>query len=266
MRTRHLKGCGAVVALSALLGCSSGSDSPAGMPAPTPTMTMSAPMPTMTAPAPKPRILPLDISQPHYGKTYAEWGSEWWIWVYNFDVAGSRCDSPVSDTTGALCAVSQDPSSPVFFLTASWGGKVIRSQCVVPAGKALFFPILDTISGDGDPSRAAENKATINADVAVMTPSSLKLEVDGEEVPTPALARLRVDATLFSFIEVAPPNFFTCTGGPPEWGPILDSCHGGYYVLLPPLSKGSHKLRFQGSVASIPPFSTDITYDPLVVQ
>ena len=156
--------------------------------------------------------------------------------------------------------------SPVFFLTASFGGKVLRSQCVVPAGKALFFPILNDQQSGGMPSPTtdAANRSAVNSSVAQLTASSLRLEVDGVNVPD--LADLRVNATKFSCVLGKPPNFYTCAGGPSLSGPLNDAYQGGYYVLLAPLPKGSHTIHFQGSASTTPPFSTDITYDPLVVE
>src|SRR5689334_20097251 len=83
----------------------------------------------------------LDPSAVHYGKTYAEWSASWVS--YANSVAPPDCVSPMLDATGASCTLYQDPQSPVFFLVGNWGGVSRRTECVVPSGKALFFPLVN---------------------------------------------------------------------------------------------------------------------------
>jgi hypothetical protein len=207
-------------------------------------------------------VAPLPISEPHYGQTYAEWASAWWTWVYTFNVHGSACDNPVTDTTGALCADSQDPSSAVFFLAGTFGGKSIRSACTVPAGKALFFPILNAESDNGDvtpPLTLAQNQAVVQAAISTMITSSFVLDVDGASIP--GLDQLLVPPTEFSYVEEAPPNVYTCDGQPTFSGPVPGAVQGGYYVLRPPLSAGAHTIHFAGAESNSAKFSLDVTYD-----
>ena len=78
-----------------------------------------------------------------YGRTYSEWSAAWWQWTLSIPAS----NHPLFDTGD--CSVGQ--SGPVWFL----GGKfcasnnpncgysdVVRS-CSVPAGKALYIPILN---------------------------------------------------------------------------------------------------------------------------
>src|SRR5437773_9144834 len=44
-----------------------------------------------------------------------------------------------TDTSGKYCALDQ--SGPLWYLAGTAGGAVVRS-CSVPAGKALFFPLI----------------------------------------------------------------------------------------------------------------------------
>jgi hypothetical protein len=257
-KRRSIRGAIAALSAVALFGCSASSGS---------SLSGSPPPDAGRSDAPRvwTPITPLDVSQPHYGKTYAEWGSAWWQWLLTFDVHGSQCDDPAADTTGAFCADSQDPKSPVFFLAGTLGGKTIRTQCVVPAGKALFLPLLNTAQFGGMPSSmtSTDDVAAVNSWVSQASLSSLELQVDG--VSMPGLSRLLVTPTEFSCVVEAPPNVYTCEGGPALSGP-LSGYQGGYYALLPPLSKGSHTIHFHGVAASTPPFSMDVTYDPLVVE
>ena len=91
---------------------------------------------------PKPEVFPRDSVA--YGRTYGEWSAAWWQWSLAIPVA----NHPLFDKGG--CNVGQ--SGPVWFL----GGKVCSTgdptcdsssatrTCTVPAGKALFFPLLNS--------------------------------------------------------------------------------------------------------------------------
>jgi hypothetical protein len=78
-----------------------------------------------------------------YGNTYGEWSARWWQWLLSIPAA----TNPNSDTTGANCA--QEQAGPVWFLAGTFGGSAVTRSCTVPAGKALFFPILNSIFGAG---------------------------------------------------------------------------------------------------------------------
>src|SRR5262249_59099704 len=80
-----------------------------------------------------PRILPPNSHA--FGKTYGAWSAAWWQYV----LAQPTGSNPLLDSTGAMCATNQ--SGPVFFLVGASGpGTENRNNCVVPTGKALFFP------------------------------------------------------------------------------------------------------------------------------
>jgi len=44
-----------------------------------------------------------------------------------------------TDTTGKYCALDQ--TGPIWYFTGTAGGSVVRN-CTLPAGKALFFPLI----------------------------------------------------------------------------------------------------------------------------
>lgn len=72
------------------------------------------------------------------GKTYGAWSAVWWQYVESQPVSSN----PLLDSTGAGCRKAQ--SGHVFFLVgANSSGSVTRDQCTVPAGKALFFPLIN---------------------------------------------------------------------------------------------------------------------------
>ena len=93
------------------------------------------------APAQAAAVKIIGVNENAYGNTYGEWSAEWWQWVLSIPQA----NSPVADTTGADCA--QQQSGPVFFLAGTGGGDPVTRNCTVPAGKALYFPILNSLWG-----------------------------------------------------------------------------------------------------------------------
>ena len=73
-----------------------------------------------------------------YGHSYQEWAAAWWQWALTQPLA----TNPVVDGDGRNCAAGQ--SGRVWFLAGTFdsGPKVERS-CEVPAGTALFFPVVN---------------------------------------------------------------------------------------------------------------------------
>ena len=82
---------------------------------------------------PNPGVIP-----PHaraHGRSYAEWGAQWWRWAYSFPV-----DQFPPLQSGELdCALGQ--SGSVWFLAGTVGQGPVTRSCTIPTGKALFFPI-----------------------------------------------------------------------------------------------------------------------------
>jgi hypothetical protein len=70
-----------------------------------------------------------------YGKTFAEWSAEWIKWALTIPMRYN----PAADTTGKNCAINQN--GPVWFLAGISGGSAERT-CVIPAGKAISFPVV----------------------------------------------------------------------------------------------------------------------------
>jgi hypothetical protein len=72
----------------------------------------------------------------------------WWKWIAEQPASTNLLFSE----SGVNCGQAQPPG-PVFFLAGSAVGPVTRSGCTVPAGKAIFFPIVNvanikTVAGE----------------------------------------------------------------------------------------------------------------------
>ena len=88
-----------------------------------------------------PGILPPQ-SNP-YGTTYGEWSAKWWQWA----MAMPFDHSPLAET--ADCSEGQ--SGPVWFLGGSFVSAEAVRNCTVPAGKAIFFPVLNVECSTAEP-------------------------------------------------------------------------------------------------------------------
>jgi hypothetical protein len=208
----------------------------------------------------------LDPTQAHYGNTDDVWATLWWKWIYELpqtesDAGMPNCVVPVQDPTGANCAVGQ--SGDVFFLVGDTGGTVVRNQCVVPSGKAIFFPILsfDTDNGGVPVSMQLSDTAMMGVTQNQLdNVTGLSAEFDG--VPITNLGRFKTQVTKFSYTLPPEPNTYTCEGATGVTGVIDPSYAAGYYIMLAPPPAGTHVLHFAGSSPkSQPPFMLDVTYN-----
>jgi hypothetical protein len=183
-----------------------------------------------------------------HGKSYAEWSADWVSYVNS--VSPPECSNPLMSDTGADCALYQDADSPAFFLVGNFGGVSIRKECVAPAGKALFFPLVevwgdnagvpaDMLLSDGD------LRAYVDSKFDDMVADSLQLSVDGASLSD--LARGAVHTTPYE-LELAPmANAYYCSGAEDVAG-TFPGYTSGYWAMLPPLEAGSHVLKFGGSI------------------
>lgn len=210
-------------------------------------------------------IEPLDPTQSHYGRDYAAWAGLWAQWSY--EVSAPTCDAfPGDDPTGANCATGQ-PDPSVFFLAGNHGGTTKRSQCSIPEGRAIFFPIVLGYADNGGVSSPLSDEALLTEShnqLGRMKASSLVVEIDGQELD--GLERFAVDAAPYTYTLPPEPNNYSCLGQPGVSG-SYPGYTSGYFIMLPPLSSGAHSIRFAASVdTGVSTFALDVTYDPLTIE
>src|SRR5712691_4181128 len=80
-----------------------------------------------------PGVLPPDSSP--FGASYSQWSERWWQWVFSLPVG----HHPLFDTAD----VSAGQSGQVWFLGGNFTGKPETRNVTIPAGIALFFPVLN---------------------------------------------------------------------------------------------------------------------------
>src|SRR5262249_23995284 len=142
-------------------------------------------------------------------------------------------------------------------------GQATRN-CKVPAGKALFFPIVNyecsTLEGNGTTYQQLKDCAAFFADF--IDPDSLKLTIDGKSIQN--LDNYRVQSPLFAFGPRPDKNIFQFFGLNAPPGTTSQSVSDGVHVMDHPLAKGKHKIQFYGeldlSPIGGPLFIQDITY------
>ena len=190
--------------------------------------------------------------------------AHWWQWA----LAEPTLDNPLLDTTGQFAALNQQ--GRVWFVAGSLSSKPITRTFTVPAGKALFFPIVnvfdveDGIAAGGQfvfppathpiPQPVQTAQGIVSSIIAAAT--GLSCEVDG--VPLQINAANLEQSTPFSTFLPAD-NIVRVPAG--VYFPFVDS---GYYVLLAPLSTGFHTIHFAGTINAFP-LTVDVT-DNITVQ
>lgn len=202
------------------------------------------------------------------GSTYGEWSAKWWQWAFGLapDV------NPVLDLTGDLAGSGQ--SGPVWFLAGTFGGPAERTA-TIPAGKALFFPIVNWSVWEPDDDEASRMIVEhLGLDPDVLTEAEIlritanwladrsapiSCTVDG--VPINNLADYRAESPVFDFIfndELA--DLFGLPSGLKS-----PAVADGYWLMLAPLPIGEHTIEFHGvadiSTANGDPFDIYFTVD-----
>lgn len=193
-----------------------------------------------------------------FDKPFKEWSAEWWQFVLSIPTTVN----PLADQSGQDCMVGQH--GPVWFLVGTFGQPTAVRICSIPAGKALFFPIVNSVNldtrnacGQGpEPLLVRDLRAASAAFADGAT--NLAVDIDGERIKQ-LQHRFRVRSAVFE-LTVPADNLFNpfCPNGLPArtYFPAVDD---GFYVMLKPLEVGTHTLHLHGEVPS-QGFSVDVTY------
>lgn len=183
-----------------------------------------------------------------FGASYGEWSARWWQWALSIPAESN----PILDMDGANCAKGQYDN--VWFLAGTFGGPAVRS-CTIPAGKPIFFPLLNTamLKPYGyetllDFRRSlAENMDAVTDLWCTIDDKDLEEDLD--------LFNFRVRSPSFTVIGppkgVLPPGFLKV---PAHTDQIVSD---GYWLLLSPLASGEHTINFGGEG---PGFRVEVTY------
>jgi hypothetical protein len=218
---------------------------------------LTLPCPALAGPGNQdnPGVIPPQASP--YGDFYSEWAAMWWQWAYSIPAAMS----PVADPTGEFAAVGQ--SGPVWFLAGNFGGATVRSAAV-PTGKALFFPIINTVwinlPDYGDDPWSIEQRAFARSIIAPFMDNAFDLSCTIDGVAVQHLEAYRTaTADGAEYLITVPEDNITGFLPAGTYGPSVDD---GIYLMLAPLSRGQHIIHLTsastGSVLG--DFALDVTY------
>ena len=183
------------------------------------------------------------------GATYGEWSARWWQWALSIPTAVN----PILDTTGANCA--QEQVDDVWFLAGNFGGTVTRA-CTIPAGKRIFFPLINNIGFKPFGFETLNDLRNLAAGF-INSVTALSCTLDNAACTTANLSNFRVRSPSFTVKAPAhallPPGFLRVPGN-------TDSIvSDGYWVLLSPLASGTHTLNFTATTSG--GFSLNVTYN-----
>jgi len=178
-----------------------------------------------------PGVLPPG-SNPH-GHSYAEWSAAYWQWLFALPVDGHPgIDNPDFDVTDGQ-------SGRVWFLTGPFG--TVERNITIPTGTSLFISLVNVDSSTLEEppfygATAADQLAIANGFAEFIT--DLSFTVDNK--PVDNIGDFRVTSPQFSF--TAPtPWIFGATGGTGTATGV------GYFVMLAPLSVGTHTIHYTGA-------------------
>jgi hypothetical protein len=177
-----------------------------------------------------------------FGKSYAQWSTQWWKWALALPVEGHPFIEPGFDCNSA----NNGQSGPVWFLALSaLQDPLVERTCTIPADTAVFLGLVNVECSSLEPTfpdstggqTAAEQRecATFFANHIVM--SSLFCTIDGQAVAN--LGSFRFPSSQFTF-SAPTPWIFGVTGG------TGTAVSDGYFVMLKPLSSGTHTLSCGG--------------------
>jgi hypothetical protein len=194
-----------------------------------------------------PGVIPPQAS--YGGMTYAEWSVEWWKWLIGTPVD----ENPFSENYECAFGAS-DKNGKVWFLVSdihSSNTTTVR-DCTIPVGRALLFPIYNTECStvEGDPFfldlAAAHPEECVekffDASFGFRTVRNPSVTIDG--VPLQNLDDYLFQSELFDF--TLPPegdNFLEVAADACDNPDGCQAIAEGYWILLPPLSKGEHTIE-----------------------
>jgi len=201
------------------------------------------------------QIIPVNANA--YGNTYGEWSARWWQWLLSIP----QNKNPNLDITGANC--DQKQAGPVWFLAgafSSTNGNVTR-RCTVPAGKALFFPIVNAIFGAavGDCEPTAAGVLCNIADLRVTTAAAMDPVTLTASIDNQSLANLGQQRVQSPVLTITLPAGNVVGVNPGTFAPNVSD---GYWLMLPPLPAGKHTIHFKGVISGGPFNGTviEVTY------
>ena len=184
------------------------------------------------------------------GLSYGEWGARWWSTAFSIPV--------VDGSHPVISGGAFGGDNGVVFLAGIGGGATF--EITIPAGTALFFPVLNAECSVLEPEpfhgdNEAELRACANGHID--NTSGRFAVIDG--VPVSNVDAYRVESPLFEFGPLPEDNLFEFFGLDAPAGTTSPAVDAGVYLLLAPLRPGLHTVQFGGTFDEFG-FSIDSTF------
>jgi hypothetical protein len=164
-----------------------------------------------------------------HSKSLEDYANMWWQWTYTMP----KEVSPVRDNTGENCHVGQ--RGDVWFLAGGYGTSKISRKCVIPEGKHIFFPVINMVYYPGRKGSLscedAKSAAALNNDELL----SIEITLDSLISSNPTHARIS-SAECFDLLGLVPEEY--------KAPRVYPAATDGFWIMLKPLSKGEHLLKF----------------------
>jgi hypothetical protein len=157
---------------------------------------------------------------------------------------------------------------PVWFLAGVQNGGTATRACSVPEGERLYFPVVNFVNinspgvcGQGNVDISVKD---LRAAIAPAIDAATNLSVTLDGVPIKNITRVK--SVVFA-VALPENNIFDALCAPLNvpagiYSPAVDD---GFYVLLNPLSVGSHALHFHGELPTAN-VTEDVTYNLTVIK
>ena len=177
-----------------------------------------------------------------FGTSFSDWTAKWWNWLLSIPAK----DNPRLDTTGEKCGIDQNDQN-VWFLAQISEGHVERN-CVIPAGKSIFIPIL---TGECDFKSDPEIKSEVELRTCATSGiegANVYVSIDG--IPIKDIVKIK--SPLFNYT-IIKDNIFSAdikSTGPTQ--AVID----GYYAFIKNIPIGKHIIEFSANAIDNPIIGT----------
>jgi hypothetical protein len=146
--------------------------------------------------------------------------------------------NPLLDEDGVLAQVGNN--GPVFFVAGSILGAPTVRTFTVPAGRPIFFPVINNLLIETPPPECAGSVACALARVSpfIDDATALKATLDGLNLLATGVSGFRQTSSALFSIALPDDNLFGAPKG------SYDAVSDGYWVAVEGLSAGPHTLIF----------------------
>ena len=191
------------------------------------------------------------------GKTYGHWAAQWAQWA----IGSPAATNPIFDPDGQYCALRQ--VDDVWFLAGANSSDPVVRQCSIPAGKSLFFPLINNYYGAwlNDLPEETRTEEFVRAKASCSLPATISASIDGRKVlrPTQYFTGASGSESPIFNVQLPPGNIWSDDVSViPE---LLNhpSAEQGYYLFIKPLPIGTHTIQWTASGCS-PGQKQNVTY------